>query len=204
MHLPCNEKHEMLVNLIIHQMSHAERNYLLHYHVADKHEKIDRIMGLVLVVLSVIVTASIGFSLSGSGMLNRFVVTLIGLLSLSVSVLTSVIVFLNNKEKSISHSRAAENYYYLQTKIKNFIGSPIISEMSDDEIIRVQHDFVEEVRRLHLDSPAIPGWAYKKVSRLMDSYESLSDKIKERQAKWLAKWIESSKTSQSVEPAIKK
>jgi len=194
------KEHEMMMDLIIHQMSHVERNYLLHYHVADGYEKFDRRMGLLLVVLSVLVTASIGLALVESDAIEKTTVLLIGLLSLSVSVLTSVMTFLNHKEKSLSHSRAGENYYYLQARIRSFLGSPQLPEVTDDELLKRQTGFVEEIRQLQLDSPTVPGWAYKNSDKVISSYQSTSDKVKEHQGKWLDQWfnhpVKANKSSQ--------
>ena len=193
----------MLMDLIFHQMSHAERNYLLHYHVSDGFEKFDRRMGLLLVILSVLVTASIGLSLSQPQAIDKSLVLGIGFLSLGVSVLTSVMTFLNLKEKSFSHSRAAENYYYLQAKMRAFVGRPDLESIGDDDIIKIQKEYTEEIRKLHSDSPSVPGWAYKNAEKVISSYQNTSDKIKEHQNNWLAKWFSVKKGNKSIKLATK-
>jgi|GEM_PF-3498639 len=185
-----NKEQMPMMELIYHQMAHIEKNYLLHYHVGDILESTEkRMIGLPMAILSVFVTASIGVSIAAPDQLPKWAIYLSGGLSLLVSILATLITFLSLKDKAALHNRAAENYYYLLAQCKSFISDPEVKTISNEDLKKKQEYVREEVRRLHLDSPAIPGWAYEKAEKLFSSYTNVSNHVIENQKKWLSNWL---------------
>lgn len=190
-----------MMDLIYHQMAHIEKNYLLHYHVGDILESTEkRMIGLPMAMLSVFVTASIGVSIAAPDQLPKWAIYLSGGLSLLVSILATLITFLSLKDKAALHNRAAENYYYLLSQCKSFVADPDIFSISNDDLKKRQEYFREEVRRLHMDSPAIPGWAYKKAEKLFSTYMNVSKQVIDNQRKWLSNWLSGRNANKSIQP----
>lgn len=169
---------EPMMGLLNKQTVHIEKNYLLHYHVGDKYECTEtRYLGLPMIILSVIVTASIGISLAESIAIPFGVKLLTAALSLTVSILASLITFLRLKDRALLHHQAADNYYDLLAHCRAFIVDPEIRDFTVDRLRDHERDIIDRLHRLHRDSPPIPAWAYDRVDRLIRRYRKVSTTI---------------------------
>ena len=167
-----------MMDLLHKQTVHIEKNYLLHYHVGDKFERTEtRCIGLPMIILSVFVTASIGISFAESIKIPFGVKLLAAVLSLTVSILASLITFLRLKDRALLHHQAADNYYDLLAHCRAFIVDPEIRDFPVDRLRDHERDVLDQLHRLHRDSPPIPAWAYVRVDRLIRRYRKVSKTI---------------------------
>jgi hypothetical protein len=132
-----------MIDLLYHQMGHVEKNYLLHYYVGDRFGSIEkRWLGIPMILLSVLVTSTIGLSLVSSFVPPLwFKLSAVGT-SLIVSIQASLVTFLNLRDKAQLHHQAADNFYQLLSKCRAFVADPEFNEFSPETLRRHEQQII--------------------------------------------------------------
>ena len=177
-----NEFPNSIIDLIKDQMIHIRKNYLLHYYVGDHLERIEKhCLGIPAIFLSIVATTTGGFSLLQSPYPPYWLSIISVLSSMAVSILTSLITFLNTKDKVLQNHQAAANYYNLLSECKAFLAYPNANQYSSEILTKKEQEIIDKIHRLHRDSPSIPGWAYSKADALIGNYRKFSRSFTEQQ-----------------------
>lgn len=112
-------------------------------------------IGIPIVVLASISGASIIAKIDSYGLV-------VGVLSIFIAALSSVMTFLNPNQKSSAHLNAGNNYDSLQNNVRIFWSIDCWREESDSLLTERLKYYSEQKDKLNQSNPQVPGWAYKK------------------------------------------
>jgi len=138
-----------------------------HFAVAAIWNQLHLWLGIPTVILSG-VSSTIAFSKDS----NHSIVA-IGMISIIIAALSSLMTFLNPNEKSLSRLRCGNCYDSLQNKVRIFWTIDCKQEISEQVLYEKLKYFSEQKDRLNQDSPQIPQWAYKKAKKGIESGETI-------------------------------
>jgi hypothetical protein len=103
-----------------------------------------------------------------------------GILSIVVAALSGVMTFVNPHEKTASHLNAGNHYDSLMNQVRIFWSIDCWRDESEQVLTEKLKHFSEQKDRLNQSCPQIPGWAFQRGKKGIESGEGVYvvDKIK--------------------------
>jgi len=95
---------------------------------------------------------------------------LIGVLTIFITAISMIQIFLNPHEKSTFNHNAGTRYSKLRSELRIFYNSEIDMN-SDDENIKRLKKFNDEKNRIDIESTNIPGFIYNKAKKNIEKNE---------------------------------
>jgi len=166
-----------LIELMENHVLHLEKEYVLHHHVCDRLNIIERNwLGIPMIILSAVSTGAYLqiFQSTSTSELLKFVPIFCSIASMT---LASLMTFLDLSAKAIRHHNSASNYYNLLNQCIAYLADPEIESLSPEELRKRERDIAMRMYDLLKDSPPIPGWAYAKVNKLIENEVKLRAKL---------------------------
>jgi hypothetical protein len=96
-----------------------------------------------------------------------------GVLSLSVTVLSSVVTFLNPNERGSVHLNAGNNYDALMNQARIFWAIDCWRDDSEQVLTEKLKWLSQQKDDLNRKSPQMPGWAYRKAKKGIEAGQAL-------------------------------
>lgn len=115
-------------------------------------------MGIPIVIIAAV---------AGTWALSQFsnYAVVVGVLSITVAVLTAITTFLNPRERANAHLSAGNNYDSLLTRVRMFWTIDCWGDDSEGLLATKLKDFSEQRDRLNRECPQVPRFAYVRAKK---------------------------------------
>lgn len=118
------------------------------------------LLGVLIIIFSVI---SGGFAFTDFAEFN----VLIGILTIFITAISMIQIFLNPHEKSTFNHNAGTRYSNIRSELRIFYNSEIDMNSNDENLKRLKK-FIHEKNQIDIESTNIPGFIYKNAKKNVD------------------------------------
>ena len=144
----------------------AELTFKAHFVAAEKWENLNLCLGIPSIVLSV---------MAGSLALSKIVPyfeILAGIFGFAAATFTALLTFLKPIDRYEKHSKCGNRYLALRNDIRRFFEIELYTDKLESELKENLDTLISTKKKLDVESPLIPSWAYRKAKERIKSGET--------------------------------
>ncbi|MDQ4098687.1 MAG: SLATT domain-containing protein [Actinomycetota bacterium] len=138
-------------------------SHVAHEKAAARYDKIGRLLGVTVVILSTIVGTAIFATMAESPSTLLRVVT--GVLSTTAAVVAAVQAFLNYPQRTADHREAAMRFGTLRRRLEQFIAFPPADGLA---LAKAMGEFAQEWDDVDSAAPSLPQPIYDRAKRYVE------------------------------------
>lgn len=181
--ITAQQHYEIIFKEITRHVEDTETSMLSHWNAAAVYEKRHKFyLGLPATLISILLTLLLSTQFAKTGFEEKVgnvgMSYMIVFLSLIVSVLSSLVTFLNFNDLAIKHRTAAQNYHTLWRECLNWrTDFPDGSKI--DQAVQMVQQYRKRLCDINRDSPQIPKWAWESVDEQRKEGSTTYDYLQE-------------------------
>lgn len=157
--------YEIICLEITRHLEDAETSKLAHFDAASSFEKWNKfILGLPATLAATVLACIVNRDSKGTSTMEAWLNMLKIVLSIIVPALSASITFLNLNDIATNHRTAAQRYSELSRKCKNW-KTDFPDDTNNEKAKEMVQKYREEIISINKESPQIPKWAWKSVSK---------------------------------------